>query len=215
MPDGTRRDHQEEVSEQGDGDSDRADDEVLPGRLERAVMSVEVNQGGARQRRRLDSDPHQPDVPRRDHEGHRTEKDQEAADERGLGSVREEETLLDVRPRLATLALEVADAVRRRHQEQGAGDAQEEHLQRIEGQPAAQERQRAQGPRRRGQPRVRDRRRHEQDPAKGIASQEERQPAGDERGQDDGQDHEVQCSPRVLSPSAVIVDPCRYGRIRD
>ena len=52
-------DGEEEVAQQRQGDADRADQQVLPGRLERAVVAVEVDQRRAGQRRRLDRDPQQ------------------------------------------------------------------------------------------------------------------------------------------------------------
>ena len=61
-PGAVRRPRQEEIAEQRERDPDRADQQVLPGRLERAVVTMEVDERRARQRRRLDGHPQEPEV---------------------------------------------------------------------------------------------------------------------------------------------------------
>ena len=69
-----RRVGQEERAEQGQGDADRADQQVLPGRLQRAGVVVEVDRRGADQRGRFHRHPHQPQVVRQRHQGHHRQR---------------------------------------------------------------------------------------------------------------------------------------------
>ena len=53
-----RRGHGEKkVAEQRQRDSDRANQQIFPGRFERAILPMEINQGRARQRSRFHRDP--------------------------------------------------------------------------------------------------------------------------------------------------------------
>ena len=66
---------QEERAEQGQGDAHRADEQVLPGRLQGAGVVVEVEQRGAGQRGRLHRHPHQAEVVgQRDQRHHRQDE---------------------------------------------------------------------------------------------------------------------------------------------
>ena len=65
-----RRVGEEERAEQGQGDAHRADQQVLPGRLQRAGIVVEVEQRRTDQRRRLHRHPHQPQMVRQHHQRH-------------------------------------------------------------------------------------------------------------------------------------------------
>src|ERR1051326_9049898 len=108
-----RRDGEEEVPEESEGDPHRADQEILPGGFERAVMPVEVDERRARERRRLDADPEESERLAHGHQRHRREEEEQAGRERRLGRVVEQESLLEVLPAARRLAAERGDAVDR------------------------------------------------------------------------------------------------------
>ncbi len=64
----------EERPDKGEGDADRADDQVLPHRLERQPARIERDQEGAQQRRRLHPDPHDAEIVRHQDQHHRRQR---------------------------------------------------------------------------------------------------------------------------------------------
>jgi len=60
----------------GEGDPDRADDQIFPHRLEREPVWVKRDQEGAEQRRRLHADPHDAEIVRQQDEHHRRQRAQ-------------------------------------------------------------------------------------------------------------------------------------------
>ena len=58
-------------SHEGEGDADRADDQVLPHRLERQPARVQRDQEGGQQRRRFHADPHDAEIVRNQDQQHR------------------------------------------------------------------------------------------------------------------------------------------------
>ena len=69
-------DRQEDDADEGQGDADRTDEDVFPGRLERGFPLLEIDQEGARQGRGLDEDPEEGQVAGQDDAGHGHDEDQ-------------------------------------------------------------------------------------------------------------------------------------------
>ena len=67
-------------------------------------MPVEIDEGGARERGRLDSDPEQTQVMTDGHEAHGREEEQQAGGEHPLGRVGEQCPFLEVGARARSLA---------------------------------------------------------------------------------------------------------------
>ena len=119
-----RRVADEERAQEGDGDSDRADHQVLPGRLERPRVVIEVDENGGRKRRAFDGDPHDRQVlGERDRRRHR-EKRQEAGAEHAIRP-------LGANP-------QVADPVDGAQREEGRHDQQNQVSEGIDSKPAVE-----------------------------------------------------------------------------
>jgi len=113
-------------AEQRERDAHGAQEQVLPGGLQRPVVAVEVDERGRGQGGGLHADPQQAQVRRHAHKAHACQKKQEAAGEARLGRVGEQPALDHVRPLAAHLAVQIARGVEGCGQEQHAGDEQEQ-----------------------------------------------------------------------------------------
>ncbi len=102
---------QHEVAQQGQCDPDRANQQILPRRLERPVVAVEVDQRRTGQRCGLDADPKQAEVLAHGHKRHRRQEQQQTTCENRFRLVAEKEVLFDVDVPRMPLAAKVADAV--------------------------------------------------------------------------------------------------------
>ena len=132
-PAGRPRGHgDEEIAQQRQGDAHRTDQQVFPGRFQRAVMAMKVDQRGAGQGGGFDAHPHQAQVAADGHQRHGRQEQQQASGEDGLGEVHERQFLLVVVSAFpAALSLgEIADGVNGGRQEEHAGDAEEQQRQR-------------------------------------------------------------------------------------
>ena len=136
-----RRDERH-VAEEREADAHRADQQVLPGGLEGAVVAVEVDERSARECRGLDAHPQQSQVPAERDQGHRREEEQQAPDEDRFGFVAEQEALFEVATCVDGLAPQVAHGVGRGRQEQGTHHAEEEQSQGIHAEPGSRLRSR-------------------------------------------------------------------------
>ncbi len=82
-----RRVGQEEGAEEGQGNAHRADEQVLPGRLQRAGVVVEIDGRRTDQGGRLHRHPHQPEVVRQRDQGHHGQHGEEVGAEDPVGPV--------------------------------------------------------------------------------------------------------------------------------
>ena len=122
-----RRGHGEKkVAEQRQCDSDRANQQIFPGRFERAMLPMEIDQRRARQSSRFHRDPKQTEMLADRHERHRRQKEQQASSEGGLGRIRKKETFFKVLFGGLLLAAQVSNAVERRREKERGCDAQEQ-----------------------------------------------------------------------------------------
>ena len=204
-----RRHRQEEVAQQRQGDAHRADQQVLPGRLQRAVVAVEVDQRRRGQRRRLDRHPQQAQVLADGHQGHRRQEQQQAAGEHAPPARWRTAAPPRVAARLVALAPQVAHGIDRRRREQEARDAEEQRPAASRPSQRVQRRRGRRDPARRHQRRVR---RAPWRPAgRGAvrsAPHQERREAGD-----GGQQKDQRRSMRPVL-QASTAGPSRCGRTR-
>ena len=194
-------DREEEVAEQRERDPDGADQQVLPRRLERTVVPMEVDQRRARQRGGLHRHPEEPESLAHRDERHRGQEEQQAGREGRFGRVVEQEALLDVLPFSGPLLAQVGDAVQGGREEQRAGDGQEHSTEGVEREPAAPRRRGLDDPGRRRHARVGHRGEDQQRAARAGSPHEVRQHAGHGRNQEQARDHPAQ-SLSVRSRSA-------------
>ena len=116
----------EERAQERERDPDRSDHEVLPRRLERAGVVVEVDEDGRRERRPLDGDPDDRQVLRhRDRRRHRQEREEADAEDA-------------VRPFLPDP--QVFDAVERAEREEYGHHAEDQMSERVDREPAPERR---------------------------------------------------------------------------
>jgi hypothetical protein len=85
-----RRVREQQRPEQGEGDPDTADEEIFPGRLERALVAIEVKQRRRDERVRLQRHPHEAEVVGQDDESHHPEEREERGAEDPVPLVRPE-----------------------------------------------------------------------------------------------------------------------------
>ena len=130
-------DGKHEVAEEGEGDADRADHEVFPGGLERAVVPVIVDERGAGEGGRLDGDPEEDEVMADADEGHGGEEEEEAAGEDRLGCVG---AVAGARREGGVAVGEVLERIEGDGEEEDRGDGEEEEAGGVELDPAAEER---------------------------------------------------------------------------
>ncbi|OPZ81494.1 MAG: hypothetical protein BWY77_00618 [bacterium ADurb.Bin431] len=124
---------EEKSAEEGEGDANRADEQIFPGGLEGMDGAVEKDQRRAGQGGRLDGHPQQAEMVREHNQGHGAEKEQYADDEDPL---RIPDSLHHLRVRLREPALPVGGAEEKEERD----DAEEEQAEGIDRQPAAQDR---------------------------------------------------------------------------
>ncbi len=112
---------EEQRAEQRQGDADRADHEVLPGRFQRPLVLVEVEEHCGRKRRRLHGHPQDGEVlGQRDETGHGQEEEQRRA----------EDPVRPFRPQA-----EIPDAVERTDTEEGRHHEKHQPAEGIETEP--------------------------------------------------------------------------------
>src|SRR5690606_14015540 len=114
---------EQEGAHERERDADRADEQVLPRRLERAPAVVVVDERRAGERRRLDRRPEQREVLADRDQRHRGEEPEQAGGEGALGPA-----IPSPRP------AEVEDD----EEEQQAEDPEEQEAERVQRQPAAE-----------------------------------------------------------------------------
>jgi len=135
-----RRQHQEEVAQQRQADAHRADQQVLPGGLQRAPVTMEVDQRSRGQGGGLDGHPQKGQMAAGADQGHAGQEEQQAPHEDRLLGVGEGILAPHVRLEPGRLFAQVADGVDRGGQEDQAGDGQEDPPQGIQAQPASSRR---------------------------------------------------------------------------
>ncbi len=172
-----RRDAEAKSSEQRQSDSYRAQEQIFPGRLERSPPVIEVHQRSARERRSLDSRPHQRQVLRDRHQSHRREKPEQARHEamrRGL---------------LVVSALEdVGHCVDRDQQKEDAGDGQKDEPCHVELQERPEADRRSSAPKGGGGRDMQQRRgKEDAETHAEIPDRERREPQGGRRENEEGQ----------------------------
>ena len=104
-----RRHAQKEIGQQRQRNADRADEQIFPGRFERAMVPVKINQRRARQRGRLDGHPDQSEMLADRHQRHRRQEQKKTTDENRFRRVVEEKSFLHVGGVPVRLLAEVAD----------------------------------------------------------------------------------------------------------
>ena len=114
-----RGDRQQEVAQQRQRDADRADQQVFPGRFERAVVPMEVDQRALASVVASTPTHSSPKCWLTRHQRHRRQEQQQAAGEHGLGLVAEEQVLDEIDVAVAGARRQVADAIERREPETG------------------------------------------------------------------------------------------------
>ena len=132
-----RRQHQEEVAQQRQADPHRADQQVLPGSLQRAPMAMEVDQRSRSQGGGLDGHPQKGQMAAGADQRHAGQEEQQTPHEDRLLGVGEGVLAPHVGLHAGRLVAQVADGIDRRGQEDQAGDAQEDPPQGIQAQPAS------------------------------------------------------------------------------
>ena len=156
------------------------------------MVSVEVDQGRARQRGGLHGDPQESERLARGHQRHRGQEQQQAGGERGLRRIVEEEALLEVLAPSGHLAAQVRGGVDGSCEEEHARDAQEQSPESVEPEPAAPPRGWLGDPGRPGEGCVGDTGQDQKHPARGIRPHEIRDEARQRRDQQQGGDHRSQ-----------------------
>ena len=189
-----RRVGQEEGSEQRERDADRSDQQVLPGRLDRARCPVEVDERRRREGGRLDPHPHEAQVLRADDQRRHPQETQQARHE---GAVRELAAIVQVPDRIHCADREQA-AEQEQHQASGG----------IQREPASEGTRTRLRNRRQGQRQVTGRGHRQYDRAPAIR----REPGGQCRSQH-GQGDQSEQQQRLI-PSGKPGGACRATRTR-
>ena len=114
-------DCQKEDAQQRECDSDRTNQQILPGRFQRSMMPMKVNQRGAGQRRCLDRYPKQCELLADGHQRHRGQEEEETTGEARLARVREEEAFFEIAMRPAAFLTQVRNGIETGGQKQHAG----------------------------------------------------------------------------------------------
>src|SRR6266849_2435782 len=196
-------DREKEVAEQRERDPDGANQQVLPRRLERTVVPMEVDQRRARQRGGLHRHPEEPESLAHGYERHRGQEKKLAGREGRFGRVVEQETLVHVLPFAVPLLAQIGDAVQGSGEEQRAGDGQEQSTEGVQREPASPRRRGLDNPGRHRHAGVGHRGEDQQRAARAGSPHEVRQHAGRGRNQEQARDHPAQ-SLSVRSWSASI-----------
>ncbi len=76
-----------EDAQQSQGDADRAQQQIFPGRLDRQSIAVVIDQRGAGKGSRLDGHPQQAEVTGRDCQGHRRKENQQAGNDGPVAAI--------------------------------------------------------------------------------------------------------------------------------
>ncbi len=190
-----RRVGEEERAEEREGDADRPDHQVLPGRLERPGGPVEVEERRRREGRRLHRHPEEAEVLGEGEEGGHREEDEEAGAEDPVVAVGAQR--------------EVAGGVEGDEEEEDADRPEDDRRERVESEPEAAPRADVpedEAGEERGVQEPRDR--HDEGPRAGRR---------DERGDDGAEEREedeadFHSCPLSVSPSAPRGGPCRATR---
>ena len=125
---GRARDPEEERTEEGQRDPNRAKQKVLPGRLQRPAASIEIDERRGGQRRRLDGHPENRQVLCRGHERERRQEPEQTRNEpmrRGL--------------RIVRAVAQVRHGVEARQKEQEARDREKDQPGRVQLEHGAEE----------------------------------------------------------------------------